>query len=190
MRPMTTLRRSRKSRKSCRTVDVRKITLQICPRFPLEPWLYNPRFELHSGACFMKRLIQSVLVSFFIAGWFIPAAWSEEKVDLETIGRIRYEGFRDSKVMEFASGLMDSIGARLTGSPNMKRANEWTRDQFTAMGLTNAHLEAWGPFGRGWANQYVNVRMITPDLAPLLAYAKAWTPGTNGVLQGKCLRVN
>ena len=138
----------------------------------------------------MKRLIQSVLVSFFIAGWFIPAAWSEEKVDLETIGRIRYEGFRDSKVMEFASGLMDSIGARLTGSPNMKRANEWTRDQFTAMGLTNAHLEAWGPFGRGWANQYVNVRMITPDVAPLLAYAKAWTPGTNGVLQGKCLRVN
>jgi carboxypeptidase Q len=138
----------------------------------------------------MKRLIRSVLVSFFIAGWFIPAAWSEEKVDLETIGRIRYEGFRDSKVMEFASGLMDSIGARLTGSPNMKRANEWTRDQFTAMGLTNAHLEAWGPFGRGWANQYVNVRMITPDVAPLLAYAKAWTPGTNGVLQGKCLRVN
>ena len=91
--------------------------------------------------------------------------------------------------MEFASGLMDSIGERLTGSPNMKRANEWTRDQFTAMGLSNSHLEAWGPFGRGWANQYVNVRMTSPDVTPLLAYAKAWTPGTNGVVSGKCIRV-
>jgi carboxypeptidase Q len=114
----------------------------------------------------------------------------QEKVDLETITRIRYEGVHDSKVMEFASGLMDNIGERLTGSPNMKRANEWTRDQFTAMGLSNSHLEPWGPFGRGWANQYVNARMTSPDVAPLLVYAKAWTPGTNGVITGKCIRVN
>jgi carboxypeptidase Q len=124
----------------------------------------------------------------------VPALWSQEKsqerVDLETISRIRYEGFHDSKVMEFATGLMDSIGERLTGSPNMKRANEWTRDQFTAMGLSNSHLEPWGPFGRGWANQYVNARMTSPDIVPLLVYAKAWTPGTNGVVTGKCIRVN
>jgi hypothetical protein len=114
--------------------------------------------------------------------------WSQEKVDLETITRIRYEGFHNSKVMDYASGLMDSIGERLTGSPNMKRANEWTRDQLAAMGLANAHLEPWGPFGRGWANQYVNVRMTSPDVVTLLAYPKAWTPGTNGVVQGKCIR--
>jgi hypothetical protein len=114
--------------------------------------------------------------------------WAQEKVDLETMGRIRYEGFHNSKVMDYATGLMDTIGERLTGSPNMKRANEWTRDQLSAMGLSNAHLEAWGPFGRGWANQYVNVRMTSPDVVTLLAYPKAWTPGTNGVVQGKCIR--
>jgi len=122
----------------------------------------------------------------------LPAAWSQaqEKVDLDAITRIRYEGFRNSKVMELASGLMDSIGERLTGSPNMKRANEWTRDKLTEFGLTNAHLEAWGPFGRGWANEYVNARMTSPDITPLIAYAKAWTPGTNGVITGKCVRAN
>ena len=119
----------------------------------------------------------------------LSAAQSQEKVDLETISRIRYEGFHNSKVMELASGLMDSIGERLTGSPNMKRANEWTRDKLTAMGLANSHLEPWGPFGRGWANQYVNGRMTSPDIVPLLVYAKAWTPGTNGVVTGKCIRV-
>ena len=135
------------------------------------------------------RLVCSVIIILS----FVPALVSQEKpekVDLETISRIRYEGFRNSKVMDFATGLMDSIGERLTGSPNMKRANEWTRDQLTAMGLSNAHLEPWGPFGRGWANQYVNVRMTSPDIVPLLVYAKAWTPGTNGVVTGKCIRVN
>jgi carboxypeptidase Q len=89
------------------------------------------------------RLACSVVITLL----FVPAIWSqqkEEKVDLETISRIRNEGFHNSKVMDYASGLMDSIGERLTGSPNMKRANEWTRDQFTAMGLSNSHLEAGG----------------------------------------------
>jgi carboxypeptidase Q len=125
----------------------------------------------------------------FLAVTSTALVWSQEQVDLATISRIRYEGFHDSKVMDLASGLMDSIGERLTGSPNMKRANEWTRDQLAAMGLSNAHLEPWGPFGRGWANQYVNVRMTSPDIVTLLAYPKAWTPGTNGVIQGKCVRV-
>jgi hypothetical protein len=113
-----------------------------------------------------------------------------DKVDLDMVTRIRYEGFHDSKIMDLASGLMDSIGERLTGSPNMKRANEWTRDQLTSFGLVNAHLESWGPFGRGWANQYINVRMTSPDVMPFIAYAKAWTPGTNGVIHGSCVRAN
>ena len=135
------------------------------------------------------RLVCSIVVLLFS----VPALVSQErpeKVDLETISRIRYEGFRNSQVMTFASGLMDSIGERLTGSPNMKRANEWTRDKLTEIGLSNAHLEPWGPFGRGWANTYINVRMTTPDIVPLIAYAKAWTPGTNGVVTGKCIRAN
>src|ERR1022692_1106196 len=134
----------------------------------------------------MRRLVR--LSSLLAVVSSFTTLWSQEKVDLETTSRIRYEGFRNSKVMEFATGLMDSIGERLTGSPNMKRANEWTRDQLAAMGLSNAYLEPWGPFGRGWANQYINVRMTSPDIVPLLVYAKAWTPGTNGVVQGKCIR--
>ena len=134
----------------------------------------------------MKKFARLVCLLFVMAS--VATSWSQEKLDLETTGRIRYEGFHNSKIMDYASGLMDSIGERLTGSPNMKRANEWTREQLTAKGLSNAHLEPWGPFGRGWANQYVNVRMTSPDVATLLAYPKAWTPGTNGVVQGKCIR--
>ncbi len=136
----------------------------------------------------MKNPASPFLLAILICLASTPAWSQQEKVDLDTVTRIRYEGFRNSKIMDLATGLMDSIGPRLTGSPNMKRANEWTRDQLTSFGLSNAHLESWGPFGRGWAQQSVSVRMTSPDVAPLLAYAKAWTPGTNGVVQGKCIR--
>jgi carboxypeptidase Q len=59
-----------------------------------------------------------------------------------------------------------------------------------ALGLSNAHLEAWGPFGRGWANQHVNACMTSPDIVPLIVYAEAWTPGRNGLVSGKCVRVS
>src|SRR5690349_10728558 len=69
----------------------------------------------------------------------------------DPIVRIRDEGLNHSHVMEILEYLTDVIGPRLTGSPNLKRANDWTRDQFLSWGMTNAHLEAWGPFGRGWS---------------------------------------
>src|SRR2546430_2309888 len=121
----------------------------------------------------------------------IPSfAWAAgDELDYDAIGRIRDEGFKHSHVMETMSQLTDQIGPRLTGSPNMKRANDWTRDQLAAWGLQNARLEPWGPYGKGWSGDYVNVRMTSPDVFPMIAYAQAWTPGTNGVVKGKVMAV-
>src|SRR5215468_3677579 len=129
----------------------------------------------------------SLLAFCTIAVSYAPA---QEKVDYDMINRIRYEGFHNSKIMEIASGLMDGIGERLTGSPNMKRANDWTRQKLQDFGLSNAHLETWGPFGRGWSNEFTNVRMVAPDIATLIAYPKAWTPGTNDVVRAQVVRVS
>jgi len=90
--------------------------------------------------------------------------------------------------MEIESQLTDVIGPRLTGSPNMKQANDWTRDKFTEWGLVNSHLEAF-PFGRGWSNDYTEVRMVVPQASPLLAYPKAWTVSTDGVLRAPVVKV-
>jgi carboxypeptidase Q len=93
------------------------------------------------------------------------------------IARIKDEGLNHSEVMKTLSYLSDVIGPRLTGSPNLKRANEWTRDQLTSWGLTNAHLEAWGPFGRGWTLKRFSAQVIEPQDIPLIAYPNAWSPG-------------
>ena len=73
-----------------------------------------------------------------------------ETLDLATIARIRDEGLNHSHIMEYASGLFDDIGPRLTGSPDFARAEEWSLDQLRRMGASNVHAESWGDFGMGW----------------------------------------
>src|ERR1700722_5497328 len=105
---------------------------------------------------------------------------ASENLDLTMYQRIREEGLMHSKVMEYGSALTDDIGPRLTGSPNMAKANAWTRDQLTAMGCVNAHLEDWGEFGMGWQQLNTWVRMTSPDTAIFIAQATPWSPATHG----------
>ncbi len=113
-----------------------------------------------------------------------------EKLDLDMYQRIRDEGLNRSHVMEFASALMDGIGPRLTASPNAKKANEWTRDTLTKIGLENAHLEDWGEFGLGWQQLNTWARMVTPDTAILIVQATPWSPSTSGPVSGEVVYVN
>jgi carboxypeptidase Q len=95
----------------------------------------------------------------------------------ETIDKIKDEGMKNSQVMQTLSYLSNVIGARLTASPNLKHANEWTRDTMTKWGMENAHLESWGPFGRGWELKRFSAQVSAPYAFPIIAYPKAWSPG-------------
>ena len=138
------------------------------------------------GGFILRKVFAAILLGVIVLPPGLPA---QERVDLDMVTRIRQEGFRNSKVMDIASQLMDSIGPRLTGSPNMKRANEWARKQLADWGLANAHIEAWEPFGRGWSYEVASVRMLSPDVAELLALPQAWTPGTDGPIRAKAVKV-
>jgi carboxypeptidase Q len=108
-----------------------------------------------------------------------------EKVDQEMMKKIREEGMQRSQVMETLSWLTDVHGPRLTNSPQYKRASEWAKGKLTEWGLQRASLEAWGPFGRGWTLEGFTANIVKPDFSPLIAYPKAWSPSTNGVVRGQ-----
>src|SRR5580658_9617356 len=112
-----------------------------------------------------------------------------ESLDLGMYARIREEGLTHSHVMEYAGALFDDIGPRLTGSPNLARANAWTRDQLTAMGCANAHLESWGDFGMGWRQISTSVDMVTPDTTVFIAQATPWSPATHGAVTAEVIAV-
>jgi hypothetical protein len=90
--------------------------------------------------------------------------------------------------MDTAWNLTEVHGPRLTNSPGMHAAADWAIKRMTEWGV-NVRKEAWGPFGRGWANEKLTVNELTPTPSPLIAYARAWTPGTNGTVAADAMLV-
>ncbi len=100
------------------------------------------------------------------------------------IEKIKDEGTKNSQVMTTLDYLTNAIGPRLTASPNMKRANNWTRDKLSEWGLKDAHLEAWGPFGRGWSLKRFSAQVVEPQCIPIIAVPRAWTQGLEAPILG------
>ena len=100
---------------------------------------------------------------------------------------IQDEGAQHSRIMEVLGYLTDVYGPRLTNSPNIREAGAYAVKTLSAWGLANVHEETWGPFGRGWSNELFEANEIAPRHFPLIAYAKAWTPGTDGSVTAEAL---
>src|SRR4030095_12165733 len=136
-----------------------------------------------------RRLAIPVVIAALVAagGLALTADWPvSEKIDLDAIYRIKEEGLQRSKVMEIESYLTDVYGPRLTGSPNIKEAGDWAQKTMKEWGLVNVHVETW-PCGRGWQNRKMIAMAVTPRAYPLIAYPKAWTPGTSGPTTGEAV---
>ncbi|HND51396.1 MAG TPA: hypothetical protein PLV92_03335, partial [Pirellulaceae bacterium] len=140
------------------------------------------------------RLVRALLGAWLLVclGTFVPHAVAQqaasdqvEKIDLDMVKKIRDEGMQRSKVMETASFLTDVHGPRLTNSPEIRKAGEWTKGKLSEWGLKNARMETWGPFGRGWSMEKFTANMTAPQFAPLIAYPKAWSPSTPTVVKGE-----
>lgn len=105
----------------------------------------------------------------------------EEKIDLATIEKIKQEGLQHSQVMDIVFHLTDVSGPRLTASPGFNRAANYAKQQLSQWGLTNAQLDPWGEFGKGWELQKSYVALTAPYYRPLIAWPKAWTGGSGGL---------
>jgi carboxypeptidase Q len=114
----------------------------------------------------------------------LATAQPTEKVDLNVIHRIKEEAFARSKVMDHMFYMTDVNGPRLTDSKGHRMAAEWAAQRLKDYGLSNVHLEKWGPFGKAWNLEFYSGHMIAPQYQSLIAYPVAWTPGTDGVLTG------
>jgi carboxypeptidase Q len=116
------------------------------------------------------------------------AAQKPEPIDLEVVNRIKDEETNRSQVMQTISYLTDVIGPRLTGSPGLRKAQQYVIERLSGWGIANARLEPWGQnFGRGWSLEGFNASMLSPSFSSLIAYPKAWSPATNGTVRGEAI---
>ncbi|MGB4784133.1 MAG: M20/M25/M40 family metallo-hydrolase [Candidatus Acidiferrum sp.] len=94
-----------------------------------------------------------------------------------------------SEAMQNSEYLGDAIGPRLTGSPQLKQANDWTAAKFREYGLTNVHLEPW-TIAHSWTRGTARARIVSPTEHPLTIASAGWAPGTAGVVRGSVVYVD
>ncbi|MBT1062714.1 M20/M25/M40 family metallo-hydrolase [Bowmanella sp. Y26] len=124
---------------------------------------------------------------------FVPLAClsvgAVHAADLDMANKIRNEGFYNSHVMHTLEHLTDKIGSRITNSPQMDEANRWTMEQLKSWGLKNAHLDPFD-FGRGWSHDSASINLIAPRDESLHGIPVAWTPGTQGRIEGEVVMLD
>jgi len=137
----------------------------------------------------MKKNRKAIGVVGLMLCLLVGRAWTARAANEETNpvaaadARILSEIHDHSELMDDLEYLSDEIGARLTGSPQLKRANDWTAEMFKKYGLTNVHLEAYS-IPHAWERGKASARIIAPTEHPLTIASAAWAPNTKGKLHG------
>jgi carboxypeptidase Q len=135
------------------------------------------------------RIGVSGLLLLVLAG--SPAGWPndvmkpkgpEEDGTKPALARIAGQGLMDSHAFEYLSELSDEVGARITGSPQSKKAIDWGLAKMSAIGLQNIHEEKWTMW-KGWTRGSASAEMTAPQHRTLSVDAMGWTGSTsaNGV---------
>ena len=132
---------------------------------------------------------RAIALSLILSLFTLPLLAQTSERDEEIRARIRKEGMEHSQIMKTMHMLADVYGPRLTGSPNHKRAAEWTIKQMQEWGFENGHLEPWDFKHPGWLNERLTAHIISPVKDALVAEALAWTPSTRGTVRAKACQI-
>jgi len=131
----------------------------------------------------------TLALTFAIAALSISTPTAQEKIDRDIQWKIRREATDNSQILRTLHFLTDVYGPRLTGSPNLKAAQDWVVKETTTWGLKNAHLEPWSFGHPGWVNEQLSVHVTSPVKDSLVTEALAWTPGTNGPVTAQTVQL-
>src|ERR1700683_924899 len=109
-----------------------------------------------------------------------PVAEADEKILAEI--------HEHNEIMSNLEYISDVIGARLTGTENLKKANDWIRQKFADYGVANPHLEPW-TVAHTWTRVSATGQIVSPSVHTLTIASYAWAPSTNGAVRGHVVYV-
>ena len=133
-------------------------------------------------------MVKRLILVFAVASLVGPLA-AQERLDPQIGAKIRQEEEQHSQIMRTLHFLTDVYGPRLTGSPSLKAAGEWSIKTMESWGFANGHLEPWD-FGRpGWVNERFTGHILSPVKDQLTCEVLAWTPGTDGTVTAKAYQM-
>lgn len=136
----------------------------------------------------LKRTVILCIFTLLISANGFSQSVSVPTFDREMVEKIKKEGLENSSIMNYASWLTDVYGPRLTNTPQLLRAQQYTMEVFEDIGLENVHLHQWGPFGTGWTLKRFAMHANSPyAYFPVLGQPKAWSPGYEHMQSGEAV---
>jgi hypothetical protein len=128
-----------------------------------------------------------VPIFLFLLTFVLFPVTAQEKIDTAAVLKIKDEGMNHSHAMELESWIADIYGPRLNWSREFHEAADWASAKLKEFGAENVHYENFGPAAKGWTLKKFYLTVVEPHAFPLIAYPKAWSPGTKGIISGKAV---
>jgi carboxypeptidase Q len=128
-----------------------------------------------------------ISILFLLLAVCMQQSAAQEKLDTAAIAKIKEEGLNHSQVMEISSWLSDVHAPRLNWSPEYREAAEWAAAKLKEYGAENVHFENFAPVGKGWSLKKFFLNITKPQMFSVIAYPKAWSPGTRGTVDAKVI---
>jgi len=119
----------------------------------------------------MNSYIKRFLFVLFLIATTIQAQNSNGIID-----NIVLEANENSQLELLAHELLDVVGPRLVGTPQMKNAHDWVIDTYKSWGIS-AKNEQWGEWC-GWERGITHIDMLSPRVQTLDGTQLAWSPST------------
>ncbi|MEO2053268.1 MAG: peptidase M28, partial [Allomuricauda sp.] len=119
----------------------------------------------------MTRKI-TLLITLLVFNAFMGIAQDKDPI----IEAIVTEANENSQLKVLGHELMDGIGPRLVGTPQMKQAHDWAVAKYASWGIS-ARNEQWGEW-RGWERGISHIDMVHPRVQSLRGTQLAWSPAT------------
>jgi carboxypeptidase Q len=136
----------------------------------------------------MRRRTLPIAAALTALAGATPALGQTWAVEDPVLRQIWEVGMNDSRVMDIAQTLLDSIGPRLTGTPGYDNAADWAVKTLGSWGV-DARKEQYGTWN-GWRRGITHVDLISPRVRSLDATMLAWSPGTGGsTIEGRVIAI-
>ncbi|MBT8184056.1 MAG: M20/M25/M40 family metallo-hydrolase [Eudoraea sp.] len=120
----------------------------------------------------MRIVLNGLAITLFLSCFFSSAQNHKDIAE-----KIVNEATENSQLELLAHELLDVIGPRLVGTPQMKNAHDWAVATYKKWGIA-AKNEEWGSW-RGWERGITHLDLISPRNVSLSGMQLAWNPSTS-----------
>ncbi len=129
--------------------------------------------------CIAKSPLLSLLFALIATLATAQPQWVMQEQQLDPlVEQIVKEANNNSQLKQLAHELLDVVGPRLVGTPQMKNAHDWAIAKYAEWGI-EARDEEFGEW-QGWDRGISHIDMVYPRVKTLAGMQLAWSPTTGG----------